>query len=62
MKFIFTLLISLSFLSLNSMEVEEEVPVVTLPEVVILEPTKDEEIFRTVIENGYDSMMAKLLS
>jgi flagellum-specific peptidoglycan hydrolase FlgJ len=29
--------------------------------VVILEPTKDEEIFRTVIENGYDSMMAKLL-
>lgn len=42
---------------------KEETPIktTTLPEVVITAPTTQQEIFNTVIEQGYDTLMAKLI-
>lgn len=46
---------------MTSFKEEEPIRTHTLQEIVILEPTIQQEIFRTVLECGYDSTMAKLL-
>lgn len=57
--FLLTLILAITTISFG----KEEKPIhtVTLPEITIVAPTVQQEIFRTVIEAGYDTLMGKLI-
>jgi len=59
MKIILAIILMM-FLSSATRE-EEPVRTYYLPEIVVVAPTVEQEIFRTVIDCGYDTTMAKLL-